>query len=79
MTNSEEPRESLEQKLAGYHFYHCIRLNDQVTTKGYEDFLPLQAPVQHALERLPVAGERVIDIGCRDGLFSMQAERLGAG
>src|ERR1700735_5484747 len=65
-------------RLGRYNFYHCIRLNPDVITRGYEDFVPLQAPVLHALEHLPVAGERVLDVACRDGLFSLQAERLGA-
>jgi SAM-dependent methyltransferase len=68
----------LQEKLARYNFYHCIALTPEVTTKGYEDFVPLQAPVQRALETLPVQGQRVLDIGCRDGLFSLQAERQGA-
>jgi 2-polyprenyl-3-methyl-5-hydroxy-6-metoxy-1,4-benzoquinol methylase len=68
----------LLERLARYNFYHCISLNPEVTTKGHEDFVPLQVPVQHALEKLPVACQRVLDVGCRDGLFSLQAERLGA-
>jgi len=69
---------ALLERLARYNFYHCIPLSPEVTTKGYEDFVPLQVPVQRALEQLAVARQRVLDIGCRDGLFSLQAERLGA-
>jgi SAM-dependent methyltransferase len=69
---------TLRDRLACYNFYHCIALNPEVTTKGYEDFVPQQIPVGLALQQLPVAGQRLLDIGCRDGLFSLQAERLGA-
>jgi SAM-dependent methyltransferase len=34
--------------------------------------------VTDALRRLPVRGKRVLDVGCRDGLFSFEAERQGA-
>ena len=69
---------ALQQKLDTHNFYPCIRLNFEVTTRGYTDFLPQQLQVEHALNQLPVAGKRVLDIGCRDGLFSLQPERLGA-
>ena len=68
----------LQERLARHNFYHCISLNSEVSTQGFVDFVPLQIPVQEALEGLPVAGQRVLDVGCRDGLFSLQAERLGA-
>ena len=38
----------------------------------------MQAPVSRAIEALDLAGKRVLDIGCRDGLFSFLAERRGA-
>jgi SAM-dependent methyltransferase len=69
---------ALEEKLRRYKFYHCIQLAPDVTTRGYQEYLPLQAPVKRALDQLPIEGKRVLDIGCRDGLFSLQAERLGA-
>jgi 2-polyprenyl-3-methyl-5-hydroxy-6-metoxy-1,4-benzoquinol methylase len=69
---------ALQRRLDGYSFYHCLELNPEVTTKGYEEFRAIQAPVTRALGSLPLAGKRVLDVGCRDGLFSLQAERLGA-
>jgi SAM-dependent methyltransferase len=69
---------ALEERLSKYNFYHCIRLNPEVITKGYEEFVPQQMAVLGALEQLPVAGKRLLDIGCRDGLISLRAEQLGA-
>ena len=34
--------------------------------------------VLKALRAIPVNGKRVLDVGCRDGLLSFEAERLGA-
>jgi SAM-dependent methyltransferase len=73
MTNCE-----LEQRLSKYYFYHCIRLNSEVTTKGIPELLPQQALVLRELDSLQLTGKRVLDIGCRDGLFSLRAEALGA-
>lgn len=68
----------LQRKLAKYNFYHCIRLNEDVVTIGFTEYLPQQAAVERALDQMLRGRERVLDIGCRDGRFSLQAERLGA-
>jgi hypothetical protein len=36
------------------------------------------APIMAELHRCDLAGKRVLDIGCRDGLFSFEAEKMGA-
>lgn len=69
---------ALQEKLAAYNFYHCIPLNSELKTPGWSEFIPLQTPVTRALEQLSIKGKRVLDIGCRDGLFSLQAESMGA-
>src|SRR5690349_11730123 len=69
---------ALQERLDAYSFYHCIRLNAEVVTKGNQNFIPQQKVVERALAQVPVAGNRVLDVGCRDGLFSFYAERLGA-
>ena len=38
----------------------------------------LQVPVLNALKTLDLSGKRVLDVGCRDGLFSFAAEKAGA-
>jgi 2-polyprenyl-3-methyl-5-hydroxy-6-metoxy-1,4-benzoquinol methylase len=40
--------------------------------------LPLQAPIMDELHRHDLTGKRVLDIGCRNGLFSFEAEKMGA-
>ena len=38
----------------------------------------MQAPVLEEIRRYDLSGKRVLDIGCRDGLFSFAAEKQGA-
>ena len=45
---------------------------------GVAAFQPLQRPVIDELRRLDLHGKSVLDIGCRDGLYCFEAERLGA-
>src|SRR3954451_12607597 len=69
---------SVRARMGQYNWYHCIEVLPGVVTPGAEQHRPLQLPVLEALRGLPLAGKRVLDIGCRDGLFSLEAERLGA-
>lgn len=62
-----------------YTFYHVLEVAPGVFTPGYRDFVPGQRVVLNAMKKLQIAGRRVLDIGCRDGLFSFEAERRGAG
>ena len=64
--------------MAAHVWYHRIGLGEQVVTPGVERYEPFQQPVLRALRALPLAGLRVLDVGCRDGLFAFDAERLGA-
>src|SRR5262249_36199841 len=60
--------------------YHIIKLAENVHTPGWSEPQVLQAQeaALRALRSLDLRGKRVLDIGCRDGLFSFEAERLGA-
>jgi SAM-dependent methyltransferase len=69
---------TIEEAFRGYEFYHCIELAPGVVTPGWKDVIPLQRPVSNLIKTLDLAGKRVLDIGCRDGLFSFEAERRGA-
>ncbi|HEX5103466.1 MAG TPA: DUF1698 domain-containing protein [Pirellulaceae bacterium] len=68
----------LQEALARYPFYHIIRLNESLTTPGNPAFLPAQRLCLKQLKSLDLTGKRVLDIGCRDGLYSFAAESLGA-
>ncbi|MDQ2974214.1 MAG: DUF1698 domain-containing protein [Acidobacteriota bacterium] len=68
----------LLQALSRYHFYHIIKLTDTISTQGYPPYVPLQDLCMKHLKSLDLKGKRVLDIGCRDGLFSFAAEAMGA-
>ncbi|MBB3204274.1 SAM-dependent methyltransferase [Rhodopirellula rubra] len=68
----------LQDRLDQYNFYHFIRLTENVQTKGIAEYVPTQQGVLAAIKRLDLKGHRVLDIGCRDGLYSFEAEKAGA-
>lgn len=68
----------LQARMKGLDFYHTISLPYGLTTPGWPTILPLTNLVAKHLQTMPIAGKRVLDIGCRDGLFSFQAERMQA-
>ena len=73
MTDAE-----LQEAIKGYHFYHIIPLNERVSTPGHPPFVPFQQNFTKCLNELDLKGKRVLDVGCRDGLFSFAAEKMGA-
>jgi|SRR6185503_20156236 SAM-dependent methyltransferase len=73
MTDAE-----LQQVLARYAFYHIIKLTDTISTPGNPVYVRAQNLCMERLKSLDVKGKRVLDIGCRDGLFSFAAESMGA-
>jgi 2-polyprenyl-3-methyl-5-hydroxy-6-metoxy-1,4-benzoquinol methylase len=70
--------EELQQRISQYKWYHIIKLTDEVSTPGDSFHLRVQDLFMKHLESIDLQGKRVLDIGCRDGLFSFAAERLGA-
>jgi SAM-dependent methyltransferase len=67
----------LSDTLKRYRFYHVIDLGNGIATPGNPLLVPLQAPVLEEIRRRDLQGKRVLDVGCRDGLFSFEAERRG--
>ncbi len=61
-----------------FDFYHILEVAPGVFTPGIEYLVPGQKVVLEAMKRVPIQGRRVLDIGCRDGLCSLEAERRGA-
>jgi tRNA (mo5U34)-methyltransferase len=68
----------LRQALGRYSFYHVIQLTDTTSTAGNPTYVPAQNLCMKHLKSIDVKGKRVLDIGCRDGLFSFAAESMGA-
>jgi SAM-dependent methyltransferase len=74
MLNDREIRD----RIARYHWYHVIPLTDTIGTPGWEAIRPLIELIRGAVRALDLTGKRVLDVGCRDGLFSFEAEKQGA-
>jgi SAM-dependent methyltransferase len=59
-------------------FYHTIEIAPGVTTPGWPVVRPIVDMIRDEMAGLDFKGKRVLDIGCRDGALSFEAERLGA-
>jgi hypothetical protein len=66
---------ALRERLSRHAFYHIIRLTENVSTPGDPRHVESQAPVLQTLRQLNLRGKRVLDVGCRDGLYSFEAYR----
>jgi SAM-dependent methyltransferase len=68
----------IQEAITKYKFYHIIQLTENIATPGAAVFAPAQNLCMKHLKSLDLKGKHVLDIGCRDGLFSFAAERMGA-
>jgi SAM-dependent methyltransferase len=73
MTDAE-----IQEAMKVYKFYHIIPLTETVSTPGNPAYVPAQQMFMKQLKSLALKGKRVLDVGCRDGLFSFAAEKMGA-
>lgn len=64
----------IRRRLERYKFYHTIPLTVDLSTAGTHGADP---SIVNALD-VDLHGKRVLDVGCRDGLYSFMAERRGA-
>lgn len=81
MTNPQNlTDEQIKEKIAQYNWYHEIQLTDTIRTPGYQPIVNdlNQWLQQRVLENIDFKDKRVLDIGCREGLYSFLAERQGA-
>ncbi len=71
-------KRELEEKVNKYTWYHILNLGQGVKTPGYVNLEHQQAIVNSAMSRVDFKGKRVLDIGCRDGMYCFDAEKRGA-
>jgi SAM-dependent methyltransferase len=67
----------LRAAMARYEWYHSIEVAPGIVTPGWTGAGSVPYVVDE-LSRHDLAGKRVLDIGCRDGIFCFAAERAGA-
>lgn len=65
------------RKMNRMKWYHKIDLGNGVVTPGLE-FAPLWDPLKEQIRKIDFSGKVVLDIGCWDGMWSFEAEKLGA-
>ena len=68
----------LQERIGQYKFYHTIKVTDAISTPGAPEHTLSQQPVLAEINKLDLAGKKVLDVGCRDGLYSFLAERRDA-
>lgn len=68
----------LRREMEGMLFYHTIPLTPTLSTPGWPAVVPIVEMTRRAMQKVDFRGKRVLDIGCRDGLFCFEAEKLGA-
>ena len=75
LKNSEELKK-LSQK---YQWYHSIEISDGIFTNSTIPHFKEKWDFNlKAMDNINFENKRVLDIGCRDGLFSFEAEKRGA-
>ena len=70
--------DNILDEISRYKFYHRIQLTETIVTPGNALYVPAQNLCLQHLESLDLREKKVLDIGCRDGLFSFKAEKMGA-
>ncbi len=74
-----EAQRELQARVDQYVWYHEIELEPGVRTRSeFGGFADSWAFIKAGLEGVNFRGRRVLDVGCRDGMFSFEAERRGA-
>lgn len=67
----------LEEAVAKYQWYHNLELPYGVITPGH-GFFHIWDFIRANMARIDFKGKSVIDIGCRDGMFALEAEKMGS-
>jgi tRNA (mo5U34)-methyltransferase len=65
------------EKMKSMKWYRKINIGDDIITPGRE-WDNLWDPLKEHMKKVDFSGKRVLDIGCWDGLWSFEAEKLGA-
>jgi len=79
MTAVEKDIDRLVESAKKYNWYHAIELADGVYTPSViPHFQEKWDFILKCMQDVDFEQKRVLDVGCRDGLFSFEAEKKGA-
>jgi SAM-dependent methyltransferase len=70
-------REEVIRRMSEYQFFQEIDLGDGILTPGTHKG-PHKDKVLEIIRNNDLSGKRVLELGCSNGLFSIEAERQGA-
>jgi SAM-dependent methyltransferase len=70
--------QSISTMITDYKWYHKIKFPNGETTVPENDYSPSWHLIDRSMEWERCRGQRILDIGCRDGLWSLMAEQAGA-
>lgn len=65
-------------RIQKYRWYHNIEVAEGIFTLPGHTFQPIWDFIIEAFEAVDFNRKAVLDLGCRDGLFSFEAEKRGA-
>jgi tRNA (mo5U34)-methyltransferase len=71
------PRAALVERMSGMIWYHRMELAPGVVTPGHH-WEDLWGPIRRRHREVDFQGKSVLEVGCWDGYWSFEAERLGA-
>lgn len=72
---------TLSSQLQRYRWYHRIAVGEGLYTEPVANTAGFEKPfalIRSGLDQFDFRGKSVLDVGCRDGLFSFEAEKRGA-
>ncbi len=69
--------QALQQRVDQSKWYHKIDLGDGVITPGH-NFDAIWANIRKVRDHIDYAGKSVLDLGSMEGMWSFEAEKLGA-
>ena len=70
--------ENIKSEIKKYSFYHRIKVKDNIFTRETENEHFSHRRLFKYIDRIDLKNKKVLDIGCRDGIFSFYAEKKGA-
>ena len=72
------PNQSLQQEIDALPWFHQIDFGNGVLSPGWIKKSKVARVSRALFDPMPVAGKSLLDIGCWDGAYSLEATRRGA-
>jgi len=67
---------NINEIIKKYNFYHNIKLSENISTNGTHR--PQVIKNLELINKINFKNKKVLDVACRDGIYSFEVEKLGA-